>query len=95
MGYQLKKHEPYVITGIEGKEYVIPAALDLGIDGIKLSLAFDNAKDEVEKVKACKAFFLYFAPDLEKEEIGDMEYFNIFQDYNKSGSADKKKLGES
>ncbi len=94
MGYQLKKHEPYVIEGKEGKKYNIPAALDLDIEGIKLSLAFDNAGDEIERVKACKEFFLYFAPDLETENVGDMEYFNIFQDYNKRDLKEKKKLGE-
>ena len=92
MGYQLKKHEPYVIIGTdEEKEYKIPAPIDMNIDSIEIVLRYNKSEDEIERAKICKEFFLHFAPDLEQEGISDMEYFHIFQDYNRGS----KNLGES
>lgn len=93
MGYKLADHEPYVITGKQGKEYVIPASIDLNLDGVEIVLRFDKEEDEVERAKICKEFLLHFAPELEAEDISDMEYFMIFKDYNKAKT--KNKLGES
>ena len=95
MGYQLKKHEPYVITGKEGKEYVIPAQITLNLDGIDIICRFNNSTDELEKIRICKEFFLHFAPELEEEEIGDMEYFKMFLHYTKETLNDPKDLGEN
>ena len=93
MGYQLADHEPYVITGKGGKEYKIPAPIDMNFEAMEIVLRFNKSEDEIEKTKLCKEFFLYFAPDLEEEGISDMEYFIIFKDYNK-GKVVQKKLGE-
>lgn len=97
MGYQLKDHDPYIITGKEGREYRIPAPIDMNLDEIELMLNYNSSKDEIEKTKMCKEYLLHFAPDLENEGISDMEYFLIFQDYNESCLIKKKnnKLGES
>ncbi len=98
MGYKLEKHDPYVIEGKEGKKYEIPIALDMNLTQIEIMARFNKAEDEIEKAKLCKEFFLTAAPDLEDEGISDMEYFVIFQDYNKSTPIKKrnvKKMGES
>lgn len=96
MGYKLKKHEPYIIEGKEGKKYEIPATMDMNIDDLEILLKYNKSDSEIEKAKLCKEFFLHVAPDLEKEGISDMEYFVIFQDYNKSSLIEKKsELGES
>ena len=93
-GYKLQNHEPYIITGKNGKEYEIPAVPNLSLDEIGAMVRFNETKDAVEKTKICKEFFLSIAPDLEAENIGDMEYFLIFEDYNKS-TRRTPQLGES
>ena len=95
MGYKLEKHEPYIITGKDGKEYKIHATLDMDMEEIDIVLKFNKTEDELEKTKLCKEFLLHACPELEKEGIGDMEYFNIFMDYDKSNRQNKKDLGES
>lgn len=97
MGYQLADHEPYIITGKDGKtEYKIPAQIDMNFEAIEIVLRFNKSEDEIEKTKICKEFFLHFAPELEKEGISDMEYFYIFEDYNKGKVVhQKRKLGEN
>lgn len=95
MGYQIKKHDAYIITGLTGKEYKIPAPIDMNVDSIEIVLRYNKETDELAKTQICKEFFLHFAPDLEDEGLSDMEYFHIFQDYNKGGIGPKKELGES
>ena len=90
MGYIIKKRESYKITGAKG-EYTIPAITDLSIDDVELLTEYSESQDAKRKVEICKEFLLKYAPDLEKEEIGDMQYFMIFNDYNTSQGQD---LGE-
>ena len=93
-GYVLQEHEPYIITGKEGKTYEIPAILNLSVDQIGYMVKFNESTDAVEKTKICKDFFLSVAPELEEEGVKDMEYFMIFEDYNKTSRLSPK-LGES
>lgn len=96
MGYKLVRHEPYTIEGKEGKEYQIPAAINLNYDELEIMLRYNKSTDEIEKARICKEFFLHCAPDLEDEGISDMEYFVIFQNYNETSLINKKgELGES
>jgi len=96
MGYKLQNHEPYIITGKEGKEYKIPAPLDMDFEAIEIVLRFNKSEDEIEKVGICKEFFHHYAPDLEAEGISDIEYYHIWEDYNKGKVIHrKKKMGES
>lgn len=80
--YTIKKHEPYYIEGAEGKKYSVPAPANLDIDDAETMIRFNEAQDPKEKLTICKAFILKYAPELEQEGIGAMEYFMIFQDYN-------------
>ena len=96
MGYQITDHEPYIITGKNGKEYQIPQLKGLGVDDFAQLIKYNETDDVIEKIKICKEFFLKIAPDLEEEEIGDVEYFQIFQDYNRAKThTQKKRVGES
>ena len=96
MGYQITEQEPYIITGKSGKEYKIPQAYGLSIDEFAILVRYEETDDLVEKVKICKEFFLTIAPKLEDEKIGDVEYFKIFEDYNKVKTPkQKKQVGES
>lgn len=90
MGYTIKKREPYTITGAEGT-YSIPAITELSVDDVELLTEYSESQDAKRKVEICKEFLLRYAPDLEKEDIGDMQYFMIFNDYNTSQGKD---LGE-
>lgn len=93
--YQLQEHEPYIIKGKKGKEYKIPQVKGLGIDDFAQLVKYNETKDVIEKIKICKEFFLALAPDLEDEKIGDVEYFQIFQDYNEAKTKKQiKRVGE-
>ena len=96
MGYQIKEEEPYIITGKKGQEYQIPQLNGLGIDDFAQLVRYNETKDVIEKIKICKEFFLTLAPELENEQIGDVEYFHIFQDYNEAKTKKQiKRVGES
>ena len=95
MGYQIKEQEVYIIKGKKGKEYKIPQLKGLSMDEFGLLIKYNETDDAVEKIKYCKEFFLSIEPDLEKEKIGDVEYFQIFQDYNEvKTEKQRKKAGE-
>ena len=95
MAYKLEEYEPYIIEGKNGKEYKIPHFYDLGVNEFAIINKYNETSDAVEKIKVSKEFLLTLAPDLEKEGIGDVEYFNIFQDYIKVKlDKQKKKVGE-
>lgn len=93
--YQIKEQEPYVIKGKKGKEYKIPQVHGLDIDDFALLVKYNETDDVIEKIKICKEFFLKIVPELEDEKIGDVEYFQIFQDYNAAKTKKQiKKVGE-
>ena len=95
MAYQIKEQEPYIITGKTGKEYKIPQVNGLSIDEFAILVRYNETDDAVEKIKVCKEFILTIAPKLEEEQIGDVEYFKIFQDYNEvKTEKQKKRVGE-
>lgn len=93
--YQIKEQELYVIKGKKGKEYKIPQVNGLTIDEFAIMLKFNHAEDLVDKIKFSKEFLLAIAPELEEEKIGDVEYFNIFVDYNAAKTKKQiKRVGE-
>ena len=95
MAYQIKEQEPFIIKGKDGKEYQIPRYNSLSIDEFAIIVKYTEAEGIVEKMKYCKEFLLTVAPELENEDIGDVEYFKIFQEYDKPvNEKQKKSLGE-
>ena len=94
--YQIKEKDPFIIKGKKGKEYKIPIIDGLDIDAFEILVRYNETDNAVEKVKVCKEFFLHIAPELENEKIGDVEYFKIFEEYNKAKTEEQEKaLGES
>ena len=94
--YQIKEHAPFIIKGKKGNEYKIPQVVGLGVDDFALFIKYNETEDPVERIKACKEFFLSVAPELEDEGIGDVEYFEIFEEYNTAKTPkQRKKVGES
>jgi len=94
--YQIKERAPYIIKGKKGKEYKIPQIDGLNIDDFEILIKYNETDNAVEKVKICKEFFLHIAPELEDEKIGDVEYFRIFEEYNKAKTDEQNEaLGES
>ena len=92
MGYQIREHKPYIITGKTGVEYSIPAPVNLDLDDAEAMMRFNESKDAKEKGTICRSFLLKYAPELINEQLADIEYFLIFSDYN---AANTNVMGES
>ena len=93
--YQIKDHEPFIIRGKKGKEYKVPHIDGLNADDFAILGRYNETDNAVEKVKVCKEFFLNIVPELADEKIGDVEYFKIFEEYNKVKTEEQEKaLGE-
>lgn len=86
--YKIKKAEPFVIEGENGK-YMIPAWNNLSVEegGELLSLKPDTPA--AERIKILKSFILKMCPGIEKENLNDFGYSQIFAAYEK-----EQKLGE-
>ena len=88
MAYVIKKAQPFAIKGEHG-EYLIPAMSTLGTDQMGEILTMVPETPAAEKVAIAKAFLLRMAPELEKEELGDWGYFQIYMAYEKEQNAGK------
>lgn len=88
MAFVIPQVKPFVIKGQLG-EYLIPAFSTLSVDevGEVMSLRPDTPVEE--RVEAVKKFLLKFAPELEKEELGDVGYSMIFAAYEKEQNLGK------
>lgn len=88
MAFVIPQVKPFVIKGTKG-EYLIPAFSTLSVDevGEVMSLRPDTPVEE--RVEAVKKFLLKFAPELEKEELGDVGYSMIFAAYEKEQNLGK------
>ena len=86
--YQIPKAKPFVIKGEKG-EYLLPAMSTLNTDQLGDILTMLPETPAAEKVAIAKAFLLKLAPGLEKEELGDWGYFQIYMAYEKEQNAGK------
>ena len=95
-GYTIKKHDSYPIKGSDGRIYLLPPFSRLSVEDATLLNDFNNAVNDIKKrLTICKKFILAYAPELKNDpEIGDYEYFLIFNDYNQEAAKDYN-LGES
>lgn len=95
MSYQIKEQDPFIVKGKKGKEYKIPRIDGLSVDEFAVVMKYTETEDPVERVRICKDFILMIVPEIEEENIGDVEYYRIFEEYNKiKTEKQKKKLGE-
>lgn len=82
MAFKIQKNQPFVIEGQKGK-YEIPPFSTLSVDDVGEVMGLTLETPVKERLAACKAFLLKFAPDLEKEGLGDVGYSQIFAAYEK------------
>jgi len=86
--YKIKKAQPFVIEGQNGK-YMIPAFSTLSTDDMEGILSLTPETPTAERMQVMKKFLLRFAPGLETEGLGDIGYSQIFAAYEK-----EQNLGE-
>ena len=87
--YKIKKAQPFIIEGQNGKKYLIPAFNSLSADDVSeiMGLTLDTPSEK--RIGILKRFLLRFAPELENEGLGDVGYSQIFAAYEK-----EQNLGE-
>lgn len=92
--YIVRKRTGFTFV-LEGADtvYTLPALSRLSFAEAELMRKIDQAEDLEKRGKLVKEFILKHAPELKDEDIGDMEYFAIFNSY--AMSEGKAKLGES
>lgn len=88
MAYTIPKAQPFIIHGEKG-DYLIPAMSTLSTDDMGDILTMVPDTPAAEKVAHAKAFLLRMAPDLEKEDLGDWGYFQIYMAYEKEQNPGK------
>ena len=92
--YIVRKRTGFTFA-LEGVDtvYTLPALSRLSFAEAELMRKIDQAEDLEKRGKLVKDFILKHAPELKDADIGDMEYFSIFNSY--AMSEGKAKLGES
>ena len=92
--YIVRKRTGFTFA-LEGVDtvYTLPALSRLSFAEAELMRKIDEAEDLETRGKMVKEFILSHAPELEDADIGDMEYFSIFNSY--AMSEGKAKMGES
>jgi hypothetical protein len=92
--YIVRKRTGFTFA-LEGVDtvYTLPALSRLSFAEAELMRKIDEAEDLEKRGKMVKDFILSHAPELEDADIGDMEYFSIFNSY--AMSEGKAKMGES
>lgn len=83
----------FALEGSTDTVYTLPALSQLSFEEAATMRKIDKAEDLEERGKLVKDFILKHAPGLKDADIGDMEYFAIFNSY--ALSEGKAKLGES
>jgi len=86
--FKISKAKPFVIEGEHGK-YMIPAFSSLSVDDMEEIFKLTPETAPAERMRITKRFLLKLAPELEKEELGDVGYSQIFAAYEK-----EQNLGE-
>ena len=86
--YKIKKAQPFIIEGQNGK-YLIPAFNSLSTSDVSEIMSLTQDTPVEERIGILKRFLLHFAPELENEGLGDVGYSQIFAAYEK-----EQNLGE-
>lgn len=87
--YKIQKAQPFIIEGANGK-YMIPAFASLSAEDMSEILQLTPETPTVERIQIMKRFLLRFAPELEKEGLGDIGYSQIFSAYEKEQNLGEK-----
>lgn len=92
--YIIRKRTDFTFA-LDGADtvYTLPALSRLSFAEAELMRKINQAEDLEKSGKLVKDFILKHAPELKDADIGDMEYFSIFNEY--ALSEGRAKLGES
>lgn len=92
--YIIRKRTDFTFA-LDGADtvYTLPALSRLSFAEAELMQKINQAEDLEKRGKLVKDFILKHAPELKDADIGDMEYFSIFNEY--ALSEGRAKLGES
>lgn len=93
--FTLKKRQDWTFALEDDPEtvYTLPALSGLAFDEAEKMKKIGSIEDTTEQGPLIKDFILSYAPELAKKNLGDMEYYEIFNAYGLSEG--EKKLGES
>ena len=69
---------PFVVEGVDGKEYELPRFNNLSADQVEAMAPISNSSDFADKVREVKAFILALCPELEDEPLSDVGYMSLF-----------------
>ena len=88
-----RKNWIFVLEDEPEKEYFLPALSGLSYDEAEKMKKIGSMDNIVKQGPMIKEFILSYAPDLAKKDLGDMEYYEIFNAWGLSEG--RNKLGES
>lgn len=92
----LRKREDFTFALEDAPDviYTLPAASNLGFEEAQLMANFGDESTIVKQGEMVKTFILKHAPELEKKNLGDMEYYAILNAYIEHNQK-QKTMGES
>lgn len=90
--FTITRPVPFVVEGVDGKEYELPRLRDLSADQVELMAPTSKADELPDKVRAVKDFLLALCPELADEPLTDMGFMELF---NSLGAGSDISVGES
>ncbi len=99
--YIIKKHEPFQFAVEDSPEEIfsLPTMSNLSFDDAKAIATIEEDDDIAVRGRAIKEFIVSYNPGIEDLDIGDFEFFYIYNAWRKHEGAENKegakKLGES
>ena len=93
--FTLKKRKDwsFALEDEPKKIYTLPALSGLSYEEAERMKKIGSIDNITEQGPLIKEFILSYAPELEEKDLGDMEYYEIFNAYGLSEG--REKLGES
>ncbi len=78
--FTIEKPVPFVVAGVDGKEYELPRFNSLSADQVEAMAPISKSSDLAEKMREVKAFILALCPELEDEPLADVGYMSLFNE---------------
>lgn len=94
--FVLQKPKAFTFAMEEGgREYTLPPMARLTYEDIDIFAKIrDGGRNPGEQMILTKDFLLKYCPDLEKEDLGDVAYVQIFRAYSEHQNNNGGKPGE-
>ena len=93
--FVLQKPKAFTFAMEEGgREFTLPPMARLTYEDIDTFAKIRDGKNTGEQMILTKEFLLKYCPDLEKEDLGDVEYVQIFRAYSDHQTNNGGKPGE-